>query len=127
MNKTKIKQRFFDYLVLLDSDKNTVLEQRSQKGIWYKMYQFPLIEGEKMETSDNMREQIRSLNTLPKIKKIGLYNETPVVHKLSHQHLNTRFWIVETEEKLNEGIPWETVEDYPVPVLISDFLSAFKI
>ncbi|MEM6892551.1 MAG: A/G-specific adenine glycosylase [Bacteroidota bacterium] len=127
LNKTKVKHRFFDYLVLLDSEKNTVLEQRIQKGIWHKLYQFPLIEGKKVETQDTIRKQIQSLDTLPKIRKIGLYNETPVIHKLSHQHLNTRFWIVETEERLDQGIPWETVEDYPVPVLISDFLTAFKI
>ena len=127
LNKTKVKQRFFDYLVLLDSEKNTVLEQRTQKGIWYKLYQFPLIEGKKVETLDTMREQIQGLPSLPKIQSISLYNEKPVVHKLSHQHLNTRFWIVETEESLDQGIPWKTVEDYPVPVLISDFLTAFKI
>ena len=127
LNKTKVKQRFFDYLVLLDSEKNTVLEQRTQKGIWYKLYQFPLIEGKKVETKEIIHQQIRSLPTLTKIQSISLYNEKPVVHKLSHQHLNTRFWIVETEESLDRGIPWETVEDYPVPVLISDFLTAFKI
>ncbi|MEO1013515.1 MAG: A/G-specific adenine glycosylase, partial [Bacteroidota bacterium] len=61
-----------------------------------------------------------------KIKGVHLFNEKPIVHKLSHQHLHTLFWIVELNGVLHDGISFNEVQDYAVPVLISDFIKAFK-
>jgi A/G-specific adenine glycosylase len=44
LNKTKVRNRYFNYLVWLDGNGNTVLEQRKGKGIWQNLYQFPLLE-----------------------------------------------------------------------------------
>ncbi len=59
------------------------------------------------------------------ILNISLFNKRPVVHKLSHQHLNTRFWIVETSQVREIAIPVSEVKNYPVPVLIENFVSEF--
>jgi A/G-specific adenine glycosylase len=48
------------------------------------------------------------------------------VHKLSHQHLYTQFWIVETKTLKNANISWEKIQDFPVPVLIANFLTLFE-
>ena len=128
-----IKKRYFNYLVIVSENEKTLLQQRTGKGIWHKLYEFPLI-----ETSEEIN--LSTLKSLPqfhdfsekiKIESITLYNEKSVVHKLSHQHLITRFWIVETfrlggQAGANDGaIPIPDVKKYAVPVLIENFASEF--
>ncbi|NKI31520.1 A/G-specific adenine glycosylase [Croceivirga thetidis] len=124
LKKTKIKVRHFNYLVVLDDFENTILEQRIGKGIWQNLYQFPLVE------SDNELTQKMLLKSLPDflhgVKEISLFNEKPIVHKLSHQHLNTKFWIVNIQEIGPDGISISDLKKYPVPVLISDFIESFN-
>ncbi len=125
LKKTKVKQRFFNYLVVQDPKKQTLLEQRLGKGIWENLYQFPLIEYPGA-TLVEKKEVVQKLPGLS-VGQISLFNKIPIVHKLSHQHLNTNFWVVGVNETLLEGIPWDEVIDYPVPVLIAEFIKTFKI
>jgi len=127
LNKTKVRNRYFNYLVWLDEDKNTVLEQRRGKGIWQNLYQFPLIETDSAIGDGEFEEKMETDHRLAKIESLSLYNNEPIVHKLSHQHLHTRFWILKTSYILEEGIPWKKIDDFPVPVLIADFIKTFKI
>ncbi|WP_420401124.1 A/G-specific adenine glycosylase [Flagellimonas sp.] len=126
INKTKVRQRYFNYLVYLDGDKRTILEQRQGKGIWQNLYQFPLLETEDL-VEHNELTQILNGKLKDAANTVTLYNKEPIVHKLSHQHLHTRFWILETDELNSEGISWEKVHNYPVPVLLADFIKTFKI
>ena len=50
-----------------------------------------------------------------------------IIHKLSHQHLYTKFWIVEVSQLNGAAIPVQTIRDYPVPILISKFLDAYNL
>ncbi|MDC6364253.1 MULTISPECIES: A/G-specific adenine glycosylase [Flavobacteriaceae] len=127
LNKTKTRRRYFNYLVFLDGQKNTLLEQRKGKGIWQNLYQFPLLESEKELQVEEFEQILMEENRLPQYRSFSMYNETPIVHKLSHQHLYTRFWIVETKKLLPDGISWEQIVEFPVPVLIADFIQTFKI
>lgn len=127
LNKTKTRRRYFNYLVFLDGQKNTLLEQRKGKGIWQNLYQFPLLESEKELQVEEFEQILMEENRLPRYRSFSMYNETPIVHKLSHQHLYTRFWIVETKKLLPDGISWEQIMEFPVPVLIADFIQTFKI
>ncbi|TRO64438.1 A/G-specific adenine glycosylase [Christiangramia sabulilitoris] len=126
LKKARVKKRYFNYLVFdLDND-GTILEQRSGKGIWNGLYQFPLVESAKLinaselQKMDSFREIVNNDNY-----SIELFNEDPVVHKLSHQHLYTRFWLVNSKEVNAETISLQTVLDYPVPVLIGNFLNEY--
>lgn len=58
-NKTKVRNRYFNYLVLLDQNENTILEQRRGKGIWQNLYQFPLIESEKKLQAEALKPLIK--------------------------------------------------------------------
>lgn len=127
LNKTKVRNRYFNYLVLLDDDGNTILEQRKGKGIWQNLYQFPLIESEKMLQAEELQPLIYKNTTVPGTQSLSLYNNEPVVHKLSHQHLYTQFWILKTSDMLKEGTPWKEIGGFPVPVLIADFIRTLKI
>ncbi|QBA65154.1 A/G-specific adenine glycosylase [Muriicola soli] len=124
LKKGKVKIRHFNYLVFLDNKGNTLLNKRLGKGIWQHLYEFPMIETDRLLEPDEVYASLAQENKNP--KDIVLWQEEPVVHKLSHQHLVTRFLIVEMEEQFDEGIPMENVEDYPTPVLVSEFLDTFK-
>lgn len=126
LNKTKIKERHFNYLVFLDEDENTLLEQRKGRGIWQNLYQFPLLESEKELQTDEMERELTYKTDFPNTESLSLYNIEPIIHKLSHQHLYTKFWILKTEDVLEEGTPWKKIMAYPVPVLIADFIKKFK-
>jgi A/G-specific adenine glycosylase len=48
--KLKVRNRYFNYLVLETG--NTIVQKRTDKGIWHNLYEFPLIETEKEEDFD---------------------------------------------------------------------------
>ncbi|WP_136466672.1 A/G-specific adenine glycosylase [Flagellimonas onchidii] len=127
INKTKVRKRHFNYLVYLDAEGNTILEQRKGKGIWQNLYQFPLTESDRTLDEDELKNKLKEKDGFPTVKTIKLHNHEPIVHKLSHQHLYTRFWILEVEQTINKGVSWENIESFPVPVLIADFIKTFKI
>lgn len=125
--KKSIKIRHFNFLVFLSDDNKTYLEQRDDSGIWKKLYQFPLVETHEeaslglLKKENNFRELVDNLNY-----DISLYNQSVWVHKLSHQHLYTKFWIITLKTMPFKGIPIEDIQDYPVPVLINNFIETFK-
>ncbi|WP_299105873.1 A/G-specific adenine glycosylase [uncultured Winogradskyella sp.] len=127
LKKTKVTTKYFNFLVCIDSNNKILFEKRTHKGIWQNLYQFPLIESEKSLTSDEF-QLLNIEDTLLKtsFKDYALYNETDIVHKLSHQHLYTKFWIIEAEQLPIEAIPINSLTKYPAPVLISDFIESFK-
>lgn len=130
IKKIKVRKRHFNYLVpiYLDGtgDVITLLQQRKGKGIWQNLWEFPLYEASEELKLEDIEAQI--VGTLPHLANpsISLYNMKPIVHKLSHQHLYTKFWIVECAGTIIKGISVKELGKYPVPVLIADFLKTFK-
>ena len=126
LKKAKIRKRYFNYLVFLSEENKTILEQRSGKGIWEGLYQFPLLETDEFVSIEKLPFDEKFLQlTGNGIQNIRLYNETPIVHKLSHQHIYTRFWVIDKKVLQEESIPVERLSEYPVPVLIANFLNDF--
>ena len=130
LKKHSIRTRYFNYLVPLsinkENDRTTILKQREGKGIWQNLWQFPLLETETEIDAVEIKRRYSEQIDLSGSPTISLFNENPIVHKLSHQHLQTKFWILETNEYLSDGIPVSNIKEYPVPVLIADFINAFK-
>ena len=123
--KTKVRDRYFNYLVVKTEDNKTILQERKGRGIWQGLYEFPKIES---ASNINKKELISSkefLELFPEKTTISLFNKDEIVHKLSHQHLHTQFWIVETETHNKAIFSWSSVKKYPVPVLIANFLEKF--
>mgnify|MGYP003670490150 CR=1 FL=1 len=125
INKTKVKNRYFNYLVFIDNNNKTLLKQRTGKGIWQNLYEFPVLETteQKVDVKNEYKKIAPNYNTID----ILLYNNKPIVHKLSHQHLHTNFWVLTVDSTLENGISFSDLEKYPVPVLIADFIKTFKI
>ena len=128
LKKLKIKKRYFNYIVILSQEHQTILHQRTNKGIWQQLYEFPLVETQKEVDQSQLQEapQCVEILTANAIDCLTLYQEKSVIHKLSHQHLYTRFWIAQTKSKLPQGVPIEKIDHYAVPVLISNFISEFE-
>lgn len=120
--KLKIRNRYFNYLVIQTKDNCTALEKRVN-GIWTGLYQFPLIETksdiEYMELIANEDFQKRFKDSDVNIKELKFSEKA---HKLSHQHIYTKFWLIEIDEYSEADVAWNEVFDFPVPVLIDNFL-----
>lgn len=130
VGKTKVRTRYFNYLVPitrnLENDKFTQLRQRKGKGIWQNLWEFPLWESEKEIDAIEVEKVVLKKFKLDGLSEITLHNENPIVHKLSHQHLHTKFWIIEGDFKFKKCIKTLDLNNYPVPVLIADFMKTFK-
>jgi A/G-specific adenine glycosylase len=122
--KLKVRHRFFNYLVFSDKDNNTLIHKRTQKGIWHNLYEFPLLETEIIETEEKILALIKNQNFISNtIQSIQLYNSETIVHKLSHQHLNIKFWKIEVNGKIENGMDWKSIETMPFPIVIFNFIS----
>ncbi|RSK41790.1 A/G-specific adenine glycosylase [Mangrovimonas spongiae] len=120
----KPKKKYYNFLVYLSTDNKTFLEQRTGKGIWKGLYQFPLLETEKPITHTDLKKQIA--NNQKQAFDLRLFNTKDIVHKLSHQHLHTKFWIIDVQELSENSILISELKNYPVPVLIEKFIEAFN-
>ena len=118
--KIKIKNRYFHYLIIITEDQKTVLELREGKGIWQGLYQFPLIELK--DAKAELLSSIEFQSLVPENSKVTLMNPTPIIHKLSHQHLHTQFWKIEMTNFQDANIKLQDFSQYPVPVLIAKFI-----
>ncbi|MBD0830995.1 A/G-specific adenine glycosylase [Aestuariibaculum sediminum] len=126
LKANKAKRKFFNFLVLLSSNNQTILEQRLGKGIWQNLYQFPLIETKSSMGFNDMEALLKRHDLLRNRSfELSLYNRDEVIHKLSHQHLYTKFWIVKLDSSIN-GIDYNDVKQYAVPILIDKFIEAFN-
>lgn len=127
LNKTKLRKRYFNYLVFISKDKKTVLKKRTTKGIWQNLYEFPLIETNKTLTYKEIEghDEFEKLCKLESYQ-LSLFNEKTIIHKLSHQHLYTKFWIVNMNKIPQKGIKISTLDTFPVPILIANFIKSFN-
>ena len=124
--KIKVRNRYFNFLVVKTDNEKTILSERKGKGIWQGLYQFPLIES---DTNIDKNELILSeefTDLFLNETTISLFNKKEIVHKLSHQHLYTQFWIVETKHLASANTSWKSIQKFPVPILIANFLNEFK-
>ena len=124
--KLKIKNRYFNYLVINTTNNTTKLIKRG-KGIWQNLYEFPLVET-LHEIDENKLIESEMFNNLFNAAPvtIKLFNKELIVHKLSHQHIYTKFWIVNTSNFSNFEHSWDTIEKFPVSTLINNFLKQYK-
>lgn len=124
--KVKIKNRFFNYLVVFDSEDATLIQKRTQKGIWHNLYEFPLIESEKELNEKEIKERVTT--QFPEFQSMNLlvaYEDQSRLHKLSHQHLYIRFWRLEILSKLNAGISKKEAIKKPFPAVVFNFIENY--
>lgn len=114
-------------MVFLSEKNETMLNQRKGKGIWQNLYEFPLIETAEEASWEELKEteSFKTFSEEIKIQSVFLYNEKSICHKLSHQHLYARFWIVEVAEVKEKAVGFSKINNYAIPVLVENFVSDF--
>lgn len=126
-SKIKIKKRYFNYLVVISKNKETIIKKRTGKGIWQNLYEFPLIETGTELTITELESNLDFLTFFndSTINKTELFNDSVIIHKLSHQHLHTNFWLISIDEINQKSIPFTSLDKFPVPTLIHNFILQF--
>lgn len=125
LKKTKVTNRFFNYLVLKDNRGFSMVQKRTAKGIWHNLYEFPLIETETAVSEDKALSLIRDYKGFGFVPNdITLVADT-VVHKLSHQHLRIRFWEISVDFEVVGAISENALKAYPFPVVIHNFIEKY--
>ena len=126
INKTKVSKKHINFLVIISNDHKTILEKRTKNGIWKNLYQFPLVETKtRLELNDFKENEGINKVLNDNEYSISRYNDIEIVHKLSHQHLFTTFWIVKVDSVSDLGLSILRIHEFPVPVLISRFIEDF--
>ena len=121
--KLKVRNRYFNYLVLEDETGNTIIQKRTDKGIWHNLYEFPLMEAEEEEDFDAVATHLQTnFSDQYQVKSLLEYSEKSILHKLSHQHLHIKFWKVKIEGRIENGIDVETLKMFPFPIVIHNFI-----
>ncbi|WP_432672630.1 A/G-specific adenine glycosylase [Flavobacterium sp. SM2513] len=121
--KTKVTNRFLNYLIFQDEVHKTLIQKRSAKGIWHNLYEFPLIETyEDVSLEDII--QLSSVQFSDKYKIIAVegLHPMPIRHKLSHQNLSIQFWKIEINGLLDDGLSLFEIKKFPFPIVIYNFI-----
>jgi A/G-specific adenine glycosylase len=123
LKKVKVKNRYLNYFVVRHNDA-IILQKREGKGIWQNLYQLPLIETK--SKSDISHEQLQELYQAFNIQTDQMPKFiTETTHKLTHQHLNIKFWQVDSLIKPANLIDKSQIKDYPMPIVIAKFLDNY--
>ena len=118
LKKTKTKHRFFVYKIFaLGND--TFIQKRTGKDIWQGLYEFPL---------EEFAEKKDQLDYIERYKNELVYQSLEINHVLSHQRITAVFLCFKASLEIEKTpsallrIPRNELFQYPVPVLINNFL-----
>ncbi|MDO5606916.1 MAG: A/G-specific adenine glycosylase [Capnocytophaga sp.] len=123
LKKNSIRKRYFNYAVLIDNQGNTILRKRVEKDIWQGLYEPPLCETARTGSLKDVKNWLDQRNI--RYQSIDKFYHKPLIHKLSHQHLQCQFWIVHTPDTIAGSIDKEHLKKYPMPVVIANFWNEF--
>ncbi|MFW6019013.1 MAG: A/G-specific adenine glycosylase [Bacteroidales bacterium] len=128
-NRTKKKNRFFNFLVLeFENDQQAFfyIVQRKEKDIWNRLFQFPLIESKELLEEKVLLNELKTL--IPDINTGRISFSTQYKHLLSHQIIFAQFIRIRLKNEPKKipaewlKIPQEKITDYGIPRLIDQYL-----
>ena len=116
------KQRHLNYIVMI-SNKKLIFKKRLKSDIWRNLYEFPLFEGKcsNLDQIVNKKEFILLNNKLTKPPKF--LKLVTVKHVLTHQKLNIKFWVFNSQGYTSDLRSFKEITNLPKPVVISDFIN----
>lgn len=121
--KTKVTPKYFNYLILKDITDKFIVQKREGKGIWENLYEFPLFETAELMAPEVIEKQLILMDFFgQKAKEIILLNSEIIKHKLSHQHLFIRFFLMEFDVELPGSKGFEEIKKLPFPIVIHNFM-----
>ncbi|MEQ8909018.1 MAG: A/G-specific adenine glycosylase [Vicingaceae bacterium] len=123
----KQKHRYFNYFVL-QAESEVLITQRTQKDIWHKLYEFPLIESKKKQNFESLLS-LSDIHDKLKGQNFVLESQSEdYKHILSHQIIHARFYQLKVEDLNSLGfteceiVNLSEFEKYPIPKLLENYL-----
>lgn len=125
LKKVVVKKRFLNYVLIKDAKGKILMNKRTESGIWKNLFEFHCVESDK-EIEEN--EVLENLNEHFEIENFHYYDALDVVHKLSHQHLNIKFYFLEIKDEMSEGsYTYKELKQLPVPIVLHNFMEKIVI
>ena len=128
VKKNKPKNRFLHYLFI--QNKNGIVLEKRRVGVWKGLYELPFLEYSNKKTDLEVLSSFEWLDFFKnKNYKLKLVSEE-FVHKLSHQHIYAKFWIVSigfSEIEDHTFVKNSEIKNYPVSRLTDKFLNTYSI
>jgi len=118
--KAKVRNRFFNYLVVSDENQNTLIQKRTDKGIWHNLYEFPLLETDGAVDFEFLSGSASSFFPSHQIQSITELRS--VNHKLTHQNLSIKFWKINVSGIVEKAVDYDTLRTFPFPIVIFNFI-----
>jgi A/G-specific adenine glycosylase len=122
------RKRYFYYLVW-EKDGKLMMKKREGKDIWNGLFDFNLIEKNRLVKPERLIDEILGVN--PSGKKPETVVSKSYKHILSHQTIFTRFIILKNfkkrdlTERGNNFYSFKEIAKLPKPVLVARFLSDY--
>lgn len=119
--KTKIRNRYFHYLIFTDGT-DTWVDQRKEKDIWQGLFQFPLRETAKRPGTRTLRNLL--IEWLPKDAHVSHISDEHR-HLLSHQRIFAKFIHIRSSDMEQPGlkrVPIAELDSLAFPRLIVRYL-----
>jgi A/G-specific adenine glycosylase len=126
--KKKLKERFLNYIVFIDSKQKTIVKKRINKDIWYKLNEFPLIESKteikNIFTNSDFKKLVDNSYLTLKKENEKIYR---LKHVLSHQILYISFYQINVKNLITSGVHLSNLNNYNFPVPITNFINKLLI
>ncbi len=124
--KIKRKTRWFHYLVI-EADNKFYIRKRVGKDIWQNLYEFVLLETEKMMTVEKIRQDIRFKEIMGR-NKIEIRTVSKVYkQQLTHQTIQGRFFCLKAKKNTDlegyKAIGYRELKKIPFPRFINAYLA----
>ena len=123
--KTKVSNRYLNYLILKDSSSKYIVQKREGKGIWENLYEFPLIETNELVVEHDFMNELAKMEFYnQKPNEIFVLNKQIIQHKLSHQHLYIRFYQLNFNVILHNSKSLSAIKKLPFPIVLHNFMAS---
>jgi A/G-specific adenine glycosylase len=124
-----LRKRYLSYIVI-NFEQHLYIKQRKGKDIYNGLFEFPLIESDKLIEIENLLKLAKelgfiSLNTI-NFERLSL----PIIHKLSHQELHISFYYIKVQRAITTGaflkVHYRDLSNYAYPVFIARYISSLE-
>ncbi|MFM1807908.1 MAG: hypothetical protein RLZZ242_633 [Bacteroidota bacterium] len=119
LKKTRVKKRCLHYFSVEDVDQKQRVIKRGKDGLWSGLYEFPSVELEhRSEVTDELIHELFGA-----VRTWGVVDETPIIHKLSHQELWVYLYRVQLKDKDEQGVTVKVMKELPVSTLMQKLMN----
>jgi len=95
--KTKVKKRYFNYVLIIDQNNNVLLNRRGQSDIWQGLYEFVLFENSQPVLPADLYQSTELLKVCGREFDV-LHVSKTFKHILSHQQLMAVFHVIRVKK-----------------------------